>query len=89
MCSVASGTSNSLPPYGPQPARLLCPWDSPGKNTGGGRPALLQGIFPMQGWTQVSSTAGALFTTEPPGKSCFNAYTLANVLPYNIDFVRV
>ena len=32
-----------------QPARLLCPWDSPGKNTGVGCFALLQGIFPTQG----------------------------------------
>ena len=31
------------------PARLLCPWDSPGKNTGVGCRALLQGIFPTQG----------------------------------------
>ena len=30
--------------------RLLCPWDSPGKNTGVGCHALLQGIFPTQGW---------------------------------------
>ena len=30
-------------------ARLLCPWDSPGKNTGVGCRALLQGIFPTQG----------------------------------------
>ena len=29
----------------PQPARLLCPWVSPGKNTGVGCHALLQGIF--------------------------------------------
>ena len=41
--------SNSLQPYGPEPARLLCPWDSPGKNTGVGCHALLQGIFPTQG----------------------------------------
>ena len=26
-------------------ARLLCPWDSPGKNTGVGCHFLLQGIF--------------------------------------------
>ena len=26
-----------------------CPWDSPGKNTGVGCHALLQGIFPIQG----------------------------------------
>ena len=30
-------------------ARLLCPWDSSGKNTGVGCHALLQGIFPTQG----------------------------------------
>ena len=29
--------------------RLLCPWDSPGKNTGVVCQALLQGIFPTQG----------------------------------------
>ena len=30
-CSVMS---DSLQPHEPQPTRLLCPWDSPGKNTG-------------------------------------------------------
>ena len=35
--------------HGPQPARLLCPWDSPGKNTGVGYHTFLQGIFPVQG----------------------------------------
>ena len=35
--------------YGPQPARLLCPWDSSGKNTRVGCHALLQGIFLTQG----------------------------------------
>ena len=29
--------------------RLLCPWDSPGKNTGVGCHAVLQGIFSTQG----------------------------------------
>ena len=32
-----------------QPARLLCPWDPPGKVIGVGCRALLQGIFPTQG----------------------------------------
>ena len=45
-CSVASIMSNSLRPYGLQATRLLCPWDSPGKSTGVGCHALLQGIFP-------------------------------------------
>ena len=31
------------------PTRLLCPWASPGKNTGVGCHSLLQGIFPTQG----------------------------------------
>ena len=31
------------------PTRLPCPWDSPGKSTGVGCQALLQGIFPTQG----------------------------------------
>ena len=34
--------------------RLLCPWDSPGKNTRVGCHALLQGIFPTQGLNPVS-----------------------------------
>ena len=32
-----------------QPARFLCPWNSPGKNTGVGCHSLLQGIFSTQG----------------------------------------
>ena len=39
----------SVPSHGLQPTRLLCPRDSPGKNTGAGCHALLQGIFPTQG----------------------------------------
>ena len=34
---------------GLQSARLLGPWDFPGKNTGVGSHSLLQGIFPTQG----------------------------------------
>ena len=45
-CSVLS---DSLQPHGLEPTRLLCPWDSPGKKTGVGCHALLQGIFPAQG----------------------------------------
>ena len=38
----------TLRPHGLWPARLLCPWDSPGKNAGVGCRSLLQGIFPTQ-----------------------------------------
>ena len=34
--------------------RLLSPWDFPGKNTGVGCRALLQGIFPTQGLNLVA-----------------------------------
>ena len=39
----------SLRPSGQQPVKLLCPWESPGNNTGVGCHAFLQGIFPTQG----------------------------------------
>ena len=47
-CKVASVLSDSLWPYGLQTSRILCPRDSPGKNTGVGCCCLLQGIFPTQ-----------------------------------------
>ena len=40
--------SDSLQPHGPQPIRLLHPWEFPGKNTGVGCHPLLQGIFLTQ-----------------------------------------
>ena len=46
-CSVMS---DSLQPFRLQHIRLLCPWDSPGKNTGGLLfPSARGGIFPTQG----------------------------------------
>ena len=39
----------TLQPHGLWPARLLCAWDFPGKNSGVGCHFLLQGIFPTQG----------------------------------------
>ena len=49
VCSVASIVFDSLRSYGLQPTMLLCPWDSPGKNTKVGCHFLLQGIFLTQG----------------------------------------
>ena len=46
---VLVAQSDSLQPYGQRPARLLCPWDFPGKNTGVDCHFFLQGIFPIQG----------------------------------------
>ena len=44
-----SVVSASLQPCGLQPARFLCQWDSPSKNTGVGCHFLLQVTFPTQG----------------------------------------
>ena len=46
---MASVVSDSVWPYGLWPARLLCPWVSPGNNTRVHCHFLLQGIFPSQG----------------------------------------
>ena len=47
-CYVALVVSSSLQSMDFSP-QLLCPWDSPGKNTGVGCHFILQGIFPTQG----------------------------------------
>ena len=53
-------------------ARVLCPWESPGKNTGMDCHALLQGIFPTQGSNPTAPVSPALqvhsFPTELLGK---------------------
>ena len=64
--------SDSLQHYGLQSARLLCPWDSPGKNTGVGCHAVLQGIFLTQGLNpcllQLLHWQPSSLTLAPPGK---------------------
>ena len=49
MCASRSVVSDSLWPHGLWPTRLLCPWDSPGKDTEMGCKLLLQGIFLTNG----------------------------------------
>ena len=55
-------------PCGLQPARLLCPWDSLGKNTGVGCKSSSRGSSWSRKWIWVSCIADKSFTTEPPGK---------------------
>ena len=52
-CCCVQSLSHVLTLYDPcglKPARLLCPWDFPGKNTRVRCHFLLQRIFPSQGW---------------------------------------
>ena len=56
--------------------RLLCPWDSPGKNIGVGCHFLLQGIFlTWGGWTLVSCIAADSLLSKP---SCTPFYQEAS-----------
>ena len=48
VCVICIVVSDSLRPQGLRPTRVLCSWNSPGKNTGVGCHFLLQGIFPTQ-----------------------------------------
>ena len=69
-CAVLSHSvvPSSLRPHGLQPARLLCPWDSPSKNTGVGCHALLQGNLPNPGTEPRSPTLRVdSLPSEPPG----------------------
>ena len=64
-----SVVSHSLQTYGLWLTRLLCPWNSPGKNTGVDSHSLLQGNLLDPG-IEVGSPAlqaGSLLS-EPPGK---------------------
>ena len=49
--------SEALQPHGLEPTRLLCSWDSPGKNTGMGCHFLLQGSSPTRDRTCVFCTS--------------------------------
>ena len=73
VCYITSVISDFLRPCEVYPARLLCPWDFPGKNTGMGCHALLQGIFPTQGsnpcFLHVLHRQVGSLPLAPPGKS--------------------
>ena len=57
-----------LGPHGLKLARLLCPWNSAGKNTGASCHSLLQGMFPTQGSNSALLHCKRILT-EPLGKA--------------------
>ena len=71
---------DSLQPHGLYPARLLCPLDSPGKNTGVGCRILFQGIFLIQGSNQLllglQHWQVSFLPLAPPGKPGYPQYGL-------------
>ena len=80
--AVTSAVFDSLRPYGLEPTRLLCPSDSPGKNTGLSCHVLLQGIFPTQGLNCVfcdSGIAGGLLYCRDTREAQVQIFTTWNV----------
>ena len=71
-CQVASVVSDSVQPHRWQPTRLLCPWDSQGKNTGVGCHFLFQ--YVRQRSTQYCK---AIFLQLKINLKNFLGYTLA------------
>ena len=70
LCVLSrSVVCDSLRPRGLEPARLLCLWDSPSKNTGVGCHALLQGIFLTQGSNPFPALQADSLPSEPQGSS--------------------
>ena len=71
VCVSHSVLSNSMQPHGLQPARLLCSWGFPGKNTGVCSHSLLQGMLTTQGLNLGPlHCRQILLPSEPPGKPC-------------------
>ena len=59
--------------------QVLCPWDSPGNNTGVGSHSLLQPIFPMQG-----SNLGLLLCRQILYHLSHQGRPLVTLIPQNI-----
>ena len=92
--------SNFLWSHGLYPARLLCPWDSPDKNTGVVWHSLLQGIFPTHGsnpglphYRQILYCLSHWRLLETPPLACsFSLYCLglhlspSLILPHLVDW---
>ena len=61
---LAAKVCLTLQPHGLYPTRLLCPWNSPGKNTRVGYHFLLHGSSRFNDRTWVCCTAGIFFTVN-------------------------
>ena len=80
VCCVTLVMPNSVRPCALQPASLLCPRDSPSKNSGVDCHAFLQGIFltPESNLCLMSNLhwqSGSLLLA-PPGKPCALSYLI-------------
>ena len=83
-CSVMS---NSLQPHGLQPTRLLCPWNSLGKNSGMCCHLLLQGIFSTQGSNPGLLHCRQFLYHEVPSKESHKTYRLDGCSKFLVLFL--
>ena len=84
VCVCVRDSVVSLCPHGLQPARLLCPKDFPGKNSGMGCHSLLQGIFPIQGsYPGLSHCRQILYCLSHQG-SPLPTYSFLKVIKFKI-----
>ena len=84
---IPSVVSDSLPPHGLTSFMLLCPWHSPGKNTGVGCHSLLQRIFPGQGLNSgLPHSRQILYHLSHQGNPTtnFNQMNFPSVEPYSV-----
>ena len=72
--------SDSVRPHGLQPTRLLCPWDSPGKNTGVGCHFLLQ-CMKVESESEVDQSLSRVWLLATP-------WTVAYQAPPSMEFPR-
>jgi len=72
--------TDSLWPCGLQPARLLCPWNFPSKNTGAGC-HLFQSIFPIQGLNlhHLHWQVGSLLLAPPGSPASYTKWCKKNI----------
>ena len=68
-CLVAKSCLTLLGHHRLQPARLLCPWDFLGKNSGVGCTSFTRGPSRPRDQTLTSCIGRRFFTNEPPGRT--------------------
>ena len=94
-CSVVS---NSSQPHGPQPTRLLCPWDFLGKSTGVGCHCLLQEVQlafihskERAGWITYTDSSAFQLTNanEKPKSKTAHWYSPIGHPPYTLGRWRI
>ena len=78
---VAKSCLTLLQPHGLQPTRLLCPWDSPGKNTGVGCHFVFQGVFQTHG----SNPSLLHWEVNSLPLSCLGSPFISYVVPLSIS----